>query len=137
VRPSDVVPRARAAVRREPPDIIEVIFRDYVTSAQVEDAIDDARRAMAAWPARFVIINTTETTGYDASVRRPGVALLGLLKASGVIGGATVAPSSAVRMIGSAVAFVAGLKLEFVATRPEALTHIDKKRSSSSARPAP
>jgi hypothetical protein len=42
-----------------------------------------------------------------------------------------IAPSSAVRMIGAPVAFVAGLHIEFVATREEALRRLEQKRRSA------
>jgi hypothetical protein len=132
VRRSIVAPRidTRVVIRREPPDILEVVFRDYVDSREVEFAIEQVERELGARPARFVLINTLETTGYNANVRAPGAKLLSVLKQRGVLCGVAIAPSAAVRMIGAAVAFVAGLQIDFVPTRKDAISKLAHRRVS-------
>jgi hypothetical protein len=124
-RRSDVVPRSEAVVRFEASDVIEVAFRDRVTSGQVDQAIERTCDLLRNRTARLFLIDTLETTGYEPSVRGPGVALLKAMKQYGVVAGAAVASSGTVRMIGAAVAFVAGLQVEFVPTRDEALKKLD------------
>lgn len=120
-----------AEVRWEEPDIVEVVFSGHVTGVVTEKAI----AALATFTVRrvptFCLINCTDAAGYDTSVRTPGVALLRRLRASGVVLGACVAPSAAVRMIGAAVAFVSGLHIDFVETRPLALQKFAAERARS------
>jgi hypothetical protein len=130
-RRSDIAPRFEAVVRFQTSDVIEVSFRDRVTSGQVDQAIERARELLRNKAARLFLIDTLETTGYEPSVRGPGVALLKVMKEHGVIAGAATASSGTVRMIGAAVAFVAGLQVEFVPTREEALRKLDVLRQPS------
>jgi hypothetical protein len=130
-RRSDIAPRFEAVVRFQSSDVIEVCFRDRVTSGQVEQAIEQARDLLRKAAARLFLIDTLGTTGYEPSVRGPGVTLLKVMKDHGVTAGAATASSGTVRMIGAAVAFVAGLQVEFVPTREEALRKLDDLRQAT------
>ena len=103
----------------------EIIFSGYVTASGTENAIE----SVTAHPlARFLMINCTEVSGIRPGVRVPGVTLLRVVKDRGIERAVAVAPSPGVRMIGAAVAFVAALKVDIVATRREALAHFEQKR---------
>ncbi len=127
-----VVPkRGEVRVRWEEPDIIEAVFVGYVTSQSVFDAIDLIKIELGQRSAGFFLLDASATSGYDPDVRNPGVALLRTLKERGVAAGACVAPSATVRMIGAAVSFVAALPIEFVGTRAQALTGLQRRRLSA------
>jgi len=124
VRPqhSDIAPRPaddRVSVRFNPPDVVEAVFSGRVTVRDVETAIVGVKDELVRKRVRYFLLDATDTTGYDTDVRTPGVQLLKTLREGGVLSGVCVAPSSTVRMIGAAVAFVAGLPIKFVHSRAE------------------
>jgi len=129
-RQSAVAPRpdGNVVVRWEPPDIVEIVFSGYVTVRGTEYAID----GVCQHPdARFLLINATDVTGFEPGVRVPGVTLLRVMKERGIKHAVAVAPSPGVRMIGSAVAFVAALKVDFFALRRDAIGCLEQKRSEA------
>ncbi len=96
-------------------DVIAGIFKGHVTAADVTelrrltDALMDARVPLA------VYIDTSAVTGFDPAVREPAVPWLRSMKEREVRRLLAVAPSSLVRMMGSAIAVASGLSLKFVA----------------------
>ena len=121
-------PESRVSVEFVPPDTVEMKFRGHVSTREVEIALDGAKLAALRTRPRFFVLDATDTTGYDADVRRPGVELLKGLRELGVGFGVCIAPSSPVRMIGAAVAFVAGLPVKFVEHRVECEAALSAKR---------
>lgn len=128
VSPSIQVPAPRhtVAVERSAPDAIELSFRGHVSDRAVEYAIERIREEDGA---RFFLLDATHTESYDESTLVPGVLLLRELRARGVERGVAVSDSP-VHIIGSAVSFVAGLKVEFVRTRQRALARLEAYRGS-------
>lgn len=96
----------------------------------VEVAIEGVKALLVSARPRFFLLDATETNGYDADVRTPGVRLLKTLREGGVASGVCVAPSSTVRMIGAAVAFVSGLPVTFVESRREVAAILRNARAA-------
>jgi hypothetical protein len=67
------------------------------------------------------IFDCLSTQTYAADVRAPGARLLKTLASAGAVHGCCVTNRSSIRMIGTAVAFVAGVSVDFVGTMPEAV----------------
>jgi len=127
---STVAPKGggTAYVRWAFTDVIEVEFRGSISAHVVNAAVLSLSERLAEQRATFLLIDGTDIERYDADVRGPGVALLKAARQGGVVAGACVSPNSAVRMMGAAVAFVSSLAFDFVATREDALSAIDRRR---------
>ncbi len=109
-------------------DTAEVVFRGYVTKAAVERAVGELRERLIGGAFQFLVIDGGQISGYEADVRKPGVQLLRVAREAGIRGGVCVSPSSAVRMMGAAVAFVASLPFDFVAHRSMAIESLSRQR---------
>jgi hypothetical protein len=101
-------------------DVLAVFFRGHVTGAQTQSVIEAARTALEGRSVRFFVIDALDANSYSTDVRESGVALLRLFGKAGATRGVAVSTSGAIRMIGAAVAFVAGVRVEFVGSRHEA-----------------
>lgn len=119
-------PRHNVAVVQSAPDVVELDFRGHVSDRAVEYAIERVREIARA---RFFLIDATHTESYDESILVPGVLLLRELRARGVERGVAVSDLP-VHIIGSAVSFVASLKVDFVRTRGQALARLERYRSA-------
>ncbi|MGE0792424.1 MAG: hypothetical protein AB7S26_42510 [Sandaracinaceae bacterium] len=109
------------------PSVIEVRFRGHVTGESTRLLTEHARQLLLRGTPRAFIINCEEAKNYEPDVRGPGVRLLELLRESGATIGYAVSRSPAIRMIGTAVAFVAGTRVTFVETPREALAAIKRQ----------
>ena len=134
---SHVAPRepGKARVVWLRPDTLEVIYSGRITGEEVDDSVTQTREQLVRRPARFLIVDCGEITSYAADVRSGGVALLKVLKGCGAERAVCITPSPAVRMMASAVAFVAGLPVTFFAARADALRHLQERRSQPPPRP--
>ncbi|HVY48114.1 MAG TPA: hypothetical protein VHB21_19635 [Minicystis sp.] len=114
--------RVPGGVRVHVPEagILCVTFAGHADERVVAEACREVRRTLDGAKVKAVIFDTTEVTGFDATVRGPGLELLGLVKAAGVARGFAAAQSSGVRMIGSALGVAAGLRLAFYETFADA-----------------
>ena len=121
IRPSGHQQLVSPRVRWATPTVLEVAFTGHVDAAQVHRTVDEARRAVRDQPPTSFVIDATDASNYSTDVRGPGIELMQLLRDAGAIRGYAVAPSSAIRMIGTAVAFVAGIQVRFVSTLDEAM----------------
>jgi hypothetical protein len=109
-------------------DVSVVEFCGHINGHVVTQAVEQLEVELAAQPASFLVIDGTAIEGYSPDVRVPGVALLKVAKRYGVMAGACVAPSAAVRMMGAAVAFVSSLPFDFVETRALADAALQRRR---------
>jgi hypothetical protein len=107
---------------------VEVVFRGHVSARVVDWVVEHVEQQRTP---RFFLFDATDVAGYDANVRVPGVRLLEILKKRGAVAGVTVASSPTIRMIGAALAFVAALPVEFVATRNEGLERLARRRDAN------
>lgn len=109
-------------------DVSVVEFYGHISGAIVTEAVNRLEEQLAAQPASFLVIDGTAIEGYSPDVRVSGVALLKVAKRYGIQCGVCVSPSSAVRMMGAAVAFVASLPFDFVETRTQAEQALQRRR---------
>jgi hypothetical protein len=115
----------RARVEWASRGVISVTFSGHVTGALVEDVVARVEAAVAESPPRGAIFDTTDVSGFDASVALPGHQLLKRLRSAGAKHAVAITPNPAVRMIGSSVSIGTGLRMEFFATRRAAEPAID------------
>ena len=87
----------------------------------VEQALTPARALVARGTVRAVVFDTTSMTTVDADVRSVVFELLSVFRTAGVTAATAAVTSGAARMMGAAIAFGAGLPIEFFATFDEAL----------------
>ncbi len=107
-------------------DVLVVRFCGYVTGANTRRITEAARRALSERAPRTFVFDCSTAHSYSTDVREPGVELLQSLRQAGAEHGYAVSVSSSVRMIGTAIAFVAGIKVKFVETLPEALAELSE-----------
>ena len=112
------IPSFPAIVRRDERGVVWVSLYGYVRTADVADAVAAVLRFTP--PVVAYVIDCADVTGYEASVRDPGKALLLALKKLGAERGVCITSSSVVRMMASAVAFVMGMPVRFSPSREEA-----------------
>ncbi len=89
-------------------------FSGRVTGALLEPTVAEVRSVVAARRPRFALFDTRDVESYSPDVRGPGSDLLRTLREAGLERALAVAPSAAVRMIGSALALATGTPLSFV-----------------------
>lgn len=117
-----------ASVRWQSRDTLELCLTGYATGEVVEPAAAKIAREIAQGRPRYLLFDTSAVTGYSPSVRGPGVDLLTHARAAGPALTVAVTPNGMVRMMGSSLAVVAGIRLSFVMTREEALRAIEAHR---------
>lgn len=112
-------------------NIVCVRFSGHATAAVLEQVLPSVRAQIALGP-KAVVFDATGVTSFDSDVRNPGFELLHAFRSAGVTAATGAVTSTAVRMIGSAIAFGAGLPLEFFAKVDDALARArelaEKKR---------
>lgn len=108
-------------VRWGGPGVLIVRFRGRVSGAQTMQLLETVREELAAEPVRAFVFDCTRAESYTVDVRAPGVELLQALRDAGATRGYAAASSSSIRMIGTAVAFVAGVNVRFVESVSEAV----------------
>ena len=109
------------------PGVLRIRFVGYVDAAQTERLVTDAKHILGQGdPLRAFVIDCAEAENYSPNVRQPGVALMETLRDAGAQAGFAVSASPAIRMIGTAVSFVAGTRVRFVGTMAEARAELDK-----------
>jgi hypothetical protein len=113
-------------------DVLAVIFRGNVTASQTEEVLEAAQRDLDGRSLRHFVVDAEHAVTYSADVRAPGVALLRTLRTAGATGGVAISRSPAIRMIGAAVAFVAGVRVEFVESRVQATDRLKQLRDERS-----
>ncbi|MFK7986150.1 MAG: hypothetical protein AB8I08_08965 [Sandaracinaceae bacterium] len=109
-------------------DTLYILFKGYVREDTVEFAVNECRNLLLREVRRYLVIDCCDIDGYSADVRGPGVNLLKVTRGLGVLAGVCVAPTSAVRMMGAAAAFVSGVPIDFVASRIECDAALAKRR---------
>jgi ABC-type cobalamin transport system ATPase subunit len=97
--------------------VLDATLVGYQDGASITRLLEAVRGALQGRKARAIVFDTTQMDGFSPTVRSPGVELLTLVKSSGAGRGVAIATSAGVRMMGAAIAFAAGLPLEFVETR--------------------
>jgi hypothetical protein len=102
------------------PGVVGVVFRGHASSDVVTSAVTGVAELLGDGAVRAALIDTGPLTGFDASVSSPGRKLLEVLVAHGAQIVASVAPSSAVRMLGSALSLATGARVRFFANEAEA-----------------
>jgi hypothetical protein len=112
-------PDGSSTVDLLPGGIVRVCFSGHVSAGVVERALDPSRALVEGRP-HAVLFDTIGVTSFDPSVRSPGFELLSLFRQAGITIATAAVASQAVRMMGSAIAFGAGLPLEFFVTFEEA-----------------
>lgn len=131
------VTSATVVVTRPESDLIEAVFAGHVTADTVERAVTLVRTELERGAVRYFLIDTTLADGYEIQVRAPAARLLGMLLQSGAARGACIAPSSAIRMIASAVAFVVGVRMDFVLDRADGIRALARQRAEDRASTVP
>src|SRR5688500_3111659 len=81
--------------------------------------------------APLCVVSSTALRSFELGVRRPGVAMLQMLRNVGVERGYLIIENPAARMLASAMGFAAGFPSEYVASVDEALSRIAARRSAA------
>lgn len=122
------VPRRTVSVHLLEPDVVELSLRGHVSDRSIEYARTLLLDLLLDLPRmRYFLVDTTTTDGYDESVRVPGVLLLRELRERGLERGVAVTDLS-VRMVGSALSFVAAVPVDFLPTREQAIARLEAHR---------
>ncbi len=100
---------------------LETVFTGRLTKELAVAHRERIQKEISTRAPRFFLINGERLSGFDAAIRSDSAELLRALRAAGVLKVAAVTELSAVRMLGTAVSFAAGLPLKFYAKRAEAL----------------
>lgn len=120
--------RGRIDVGFAADDVVELKWSGFISKATVGHVPGELVRWLGDRRPPFALFDATGVTSFSADSREPGGAILEELKTRGVHRAYVVTSSSAVRMIGSAVALAVGLRICFYESRDIALAEIDKLR---------
>lgn len=123
-----------ASVRRSAPDLVEVIFEGSITGTHMQMLVEQLRAEFAKGTPSFALLDGSQVSHYSADVRGPGVAMVELLRHSGVVRAIGVVPGAPIRMMASTLAFVGRLPSDFCETRAEALEKLQEHRERLAAR---
>jgi hypothetical protein len=118
------------------PALLVVEMGGHVTNELLADLSEHLVKALRAVPSKAVIVDTTPATGIDANVREQGFRVLTTLKENGAPFLVAVSQLTALRMLGSAVAFGARYPLQFVETLASAQKLVDE-HNARPPRPPP
>lgn len=100
--------------------IVNVRFEGHASGDVVTAAVAAVEKLVGAQNVDAALIDCVPLTGFDAAVATPGRALLSFLHAHRAKIVASVAPSSAVRMLGSALSLATGARVRFFPNEAEA-----------------
>ena len=106
-------------LKRPAPGLLEVGFKGYVNGAIIGRGDALVAEAFAVGKVKVIVFDAIGITGFDGTVRGPGLSLLQRVRKSGAVAVIAVT-STSVRMMATAIAFAAGLTMRVVATRGEA-----------------
>ncbi len=104
-------------------DVLRIRFTGHVDGRAIESVLSGVRAILNKKP-QGVIFDTCGVTSVDPNLRAAALTLLKELRAAGVRAAKAAANSSGVRMMGAAIAFGAGLPIEFFSTYDEALARM-------------
>jgi hypothetical protein len=102
-------------------DVVIVTFPRIASGATTDLLTEQVRSELVGRYPRAFVFDCLGTETYTVDVRASGAKLLQTLARAGAEKGCCVTEKSSIRMIGTAVAFVAGVGVKFVRTLPEAL----------------
>ena len=105
-------------------DIVIVKFPRVANGAQTDQLAKQLERDIRERFPRGFIFDALGTDTYTVDVRAAGARLLSILARAGADRGCCVTRHSSIRMIGTAVAFVAGVNVEFKQSMQDALDHL-------------
>lgn len=117
---------AEVRVRWRNDGALEASMHGYQDEASITRLVEAVRGALDERPARAILFDASEIAGFSPNVRKPGVELLSLIRARGIARAVAIAPTPGVRMMGAAIAFAAGLPLDFLETRALAEARLAK-----------
>ena len=98
------------------PGILSIGFSGRVDGAVARQAVVEVRQALGGRRARVILCNTLDIIEVEMSSRAAGRELLEVAKEHGVTASYCAVASTAVRMIGVALALTVGLRVHFFAT---------------------
>jgi hypothetical protein len=129
-RPASAHPLGREQgairVRFISPTILDLVWTGYITEASCAQYPAQLEHLLAAQRIDYAVFDALRVSGFSADSRGPGGRLLSICKQAGARRVMVVTDSSAIRMIGSTVAFATGMSIRFFATRAEALAAIEQ-----------
>lgn len=102
-------------------DVVVINFPRIASGATTDLLTEELRGELSGRFPRAFVFDCLGTESYTVDVRASGASLLQTLARAGADRGCCVTEKSSIRMIGTAVAFVAGVSVKFVRTLPEAL----------------
>jgi hypothetical protein len=103
-----------ATARRRSREVIDGSLSGHVEAIDVERLHLAVKALLDDGGAVVVVIDTSGISDFSPQVRVPGVPFLKALREAGVARLVAIAPSPMVRMMGSALALAAGLRIVFV-----------------------
>lgn len=115
----------RITVTRPRRAFVKTEFKGYITTELVDQAANQLKAAIKGEPVQAALFDASGVSGYDPMLVAAGNRLLKVVKDAAVPRTAAVASSTAVRMMGSAIAFGLGLRMRFFETEKEALAYLE------------
>lgn len=101
--------------------ILRLRLSGYIDGPLVVRATARMREVMASRTARLFLADTLSITGVDATMRSPGLEMLGLMKVYGITNGFISVASPMVRLLASTLGMASGFRLELVPSTDVAL----------------
>lgn len=105
-------------------DVVVITFPQTASGESTDFITDQLSTELETRRAHGFIFDCSQTDTYTVDVRAAGARLLSTLAKAGATEGCCVTDKSSIRMIGTAVAFVAGVNVKFIKTVPEALDYL-------------
>jgi len=124
----------KARVTQLDPRTMHIRFEGHASGAVVEGVLPEVKRLLSTGAVRGLVIDAAGVTGFTPDVSQAGRTLLGLFVEAGVKACSTAVSSGAIRMIGTAIGFAAGLPIEFVSTDDEAQAAVRRKLAAQPSR---
>jgi anti-anti-sigma regulatory factor len=117
-----IKPTAAGAVTVNPLNdhVVDVVYSGRVDANLIQQSMSELLALHKRSPVRWLLIDATNITGIDPSMRSSASEAMQAVKDNGMQVIAVVNVSAA-RMLGSALAFAVGLPLRLVPTRADAL----------------
>lgn len=106
---------------------LEVTFEGQITQPLVEQLLKDFFSVTADQPAKYVLFDAVQGTGFSPAARAGALRFLAEFKARGGKEIIAVVNHSAIRMLGQALTFASGLPLKMFTAREQAMAYIVSK----------